>query len=87
MAGQQMTPRPFIELSDEGLLWLINRVVFHPRGFALAIHKEDDGSVSGWSMLGDGSETWAFTGEADDEEFAKVERFLASLRDGSGGNK
>ena len=32
--------RPLLELSEAGLLWLINRVVFHPRGIALALHEE-----------------------------------------------
>lgn len=73
-------PRAFSELSDEGMLWFINRSVFHSLGFALALHKEDDGTVSGWSMLGDGSEVWTFTNDADDEEFAKAHRFLNSLR-------
>lgn len=68
-------------MSDEGLLWLINRAAFHPRGFALAFHKNDEGVVEGWSMLGNGSEVWTFTSEADDEEFAKSSAFLASLKD------
>lgn len=75
--------RPFLPFSDlrtHGLLWLINRVVFHPRGFALALDVEDDGTVTGWKMLGDGSEVWTFTGDADDEEYAKATRFLDSLR-------
>jgi hypothetical protein len=33
--------RMFAELSPSGLLWLINVSVFHPRGYALAIHMED----------------------------------------------
>lgn len=69
--------RPFAEMSDEGLLWLINRACFHPRGYALAFHKDDDGNVTGWSMLGDGSEVWTFTNEADDEEFAKARRYFS----------
>lgn len=72
--------RPFGELSDTGMLWLINRVVFHPRGFALAIHRDDDGNATGWAMQGMGDEVWTFTNEADDECFAKVEAFIASLR-------
>lgn len=75
---RKQQPRPFDEMSDEGLLWLINRTCFHPRGFALAFHKEDDGTVSGWSMMGDGSEVWTFSEQADDEDFAKVQAFLAA---------
>ncbi|MGA5202746.1 hypothetical protein [Streptomyces variegatus] len=43
--------RPFAELRPTGLLWLINRVVFHPRGLALALHADDTGHVYGWSLL------------------------------------
>jgi hypothetical protein len=66
------------ELRSSGLLWLINRVVFHPRGFALALHIESDGRVTGWSMMGTGKEPWRFS-EADDEEsFARAEETLKS---------
>lgn len=52
--------RPFKELMDSGFLWLINASVFHPRGFAMALHVDDDGDVTGWSLQGDGTERWAF---------------------------
>lgn len=55
-----MDQRPFHELRDEGLLWLINTSVFHPRGYALALHLNDDGEATGWTLLGDGSEAWTF---------------------------
>jgi hypothetical protein len=76
------TPRPFAEMRDHGLLWLINRTVFHPRGYALALHVDDDGTtVIGWSMLGDGTEPWNYVESVDeDESFHAVESFLASLR-------
>lgn len=59
-------PRPFSELRDSGLLWLINRAVFHPRGRALALHLDDGGHAIGWHLLGDGAEPWRF--EIDDAE-------------------
>lgn len=79
-------PRPFADLSSDvtGLLWLINRVCFHPRGYALALHREDDGSISGWSMQGDGTEVWTFSNESDDECFAKVTAYFAAPPNGSG---
>lgn len=83
---REKEPRPlrdFGELSDTGMLWLINRVVFHPRGFALAIQREDDGSASGWTMQGMGDEVWTFTTDDDDECFAKAEAFINSLRAGN----
>lgn len=56
--------RPFHEMRDSGLLWLINRAVFHPRGYALALHFEGEppelGECIGWSLLGDGAEPWIF---------------------------
>jgi len=67
--------RPLVELSDTGLLWLINRTVFHPRGLALALHRRD-GDVTGWSIMGDGSEVWTFTEEADDRNYATALAFL-----------
>lgn len=74
-------PRPFAELRDHGLLWLINRAVLHPRGFALALHVADDGQVTGWSLVGDGTEPWQYAEEADeDQRFQAVEEFLASHR-------
>jgi hypothetical protein len=72
------TARPFSELRDSGLLWLINRVVFHPRGFALALTMHE-GEPIGWNLLGDGSEIWRFEGEEDDS----FERSSKTLSDHS----
>jgi hypothetical protein len=74
-------PLPIGALREHGLLWLINRTVFHPRGYALSLHASDrDGrDVVGWSMQGDGSEPWTFTSEVDDEQFQRVARFFEGL--------
>jgi len=70
--------RPFVELSASGILWLINRVVFHPRGFALALHKDTEtGEVTGWSIRGHGDEVLVFTEPDDHKLFAAAERTLA----------
>ena len=67
--------RPFSELRDTGLLWLINTTVFHPRGYAIALHFNDQGEATGWSLLGDGTELWQFAvdgwpdGESPDDAF------------------
>ena len=67
-----MSERPFNELRDTGLLWLINRVVFHPRGYALALHYADPdpgptgGTATGWSLLGDGTEPWTMGDPPED---------------------
>jgi hypothetical protein len=73
--------RPFSELSDTGLLWLINRVVFHPRGFALGItHAPNSQGIeeaTGWSLLGDGSEVWVMGDDVDEDALlAKVREML-----------
>ncbi len=75
--------RPFEALRDSSLLWLINRVVFHPRGYALAFHYADggdgsgEGEATGWSLVGDGTEPWKFSGDVDeDAHFARVEETL-----------
>lgn len=71
--------RSFDELRETGLLWLINRVVMHPRGYALAIHHDEAGHASGWSVIGDGTEPWSFhPGESDHEKalFDKLKELL-----------
>lgn len=67
--------RAWVELRESGLLWLVNRAVFHPRGFALALVMRDSEPV-GWQLLGDGSEPWRF-GVDEDELFAAAEATLA----------
>lgn len=57
--------RAFGELRDTGLLHLINREVFHPRGYALALVMRGDDAV-GWDLLGDGSEPWTFAHDGTD---------------------
>ena len=74
------SPHLFSELRGSGLLWLINRVVFHPRGFALGLVYPDGDTTQepiGWRLLGDGSEVWYFNG-TEDEPFEAVERTLAA---------
>lgn len=89
----ESVPRPFSELHATGMLWLLNRVCLHPRGFALALHYPDgvdpltvnDGEAEqatgepvGWSLLWDGTECGTFPESVDDEMFAAAEAFLAS---------
>ena len=71
---------PLSDLSDSGMLWYLNRVAFHPQGFALAFIYEDDGTVSGWTLQGDGSEVWTFSNEVDDKYFSKAQEFFARHR-------
>jgi hypothetical protein len=84
--------RPFCELRDTGLLWLINRTVFHPRGFALALMYDEPGqaeggNVTGWQLYGDGTEPWSMGDppqhlraqghKTEDQLFALVQALLA----------
>lgn len=73
--------RPLPELRSSGLLWLINRVVFHPRGYALGLHVDDDGTVTGWSLQGDGREVWAFDDHNEDLLFSSAEQTLREASD------
>jgi hypothetical protein len=75
--------RPFSELRDSGLLWLVNRTALHPRGFALALHIDQAGNATGWSVKGDGTEPWAFLMDAEeDASFARLEATLSAARRG-----
>lgn len=69
--------RSFDDLRSTGLLWLINRIIFHPRGYALAFYLDDAGEVVGWSMLGNGTEPWRFPSDRDRANFELVERYFA----------
>lgn len=78
-APEPSNARPFIDLRDTGLLWLINAAVFHPRGFALALITDDAGAIVGWDLLGDGSEPWRFDQNVD-HRFTAAEALLARRR-------
>lgn len=72
---------PIEYLRETGLLWLINRAVLHPRGFALALHYDGQGRdrrVVGFTLEGDGREPWAMDRATIDEDalFNAVEAFL-----------
>jgi hypothetical protein len=85
-------PRPFEDMGETGLLWLINTAVLHPRGYALALHYDDDGRATGWSVLsGNGEEAYDFlradqtkdgSGVDIDAKFRAVEALLREARDG-----
>lgn len=73
--------RSFDDFRASGLLWLINRTVFHPRGFALGFVRDDEaGEVTGWELLGDGAEPWRFDGDGEDGLFAAAEATFNALR-------
>lgn len=72
---------PMSTFRKNGLLWYINRVAFHPRGFALALDENEAGEITGWQLWYEANgETWCFTPEQDDESFAQFEALLERAR-------
>jgi hypothetical protein len=64
---------------------LLNRTVFHPRGFALA----HDAATGEFNLYGDGTEPWHFVdggGMSEDEKFAAFETLLQIARERNGGD-
>jgi hypothetical protein len=61
-----------VDLRTDGLLWLINRVVFHPRGYALGFEEGNQQFL----LIGDGSETFSFGGESGETVFLNRVREL-----------
>jgi hypothetical protein len=60
----------------DGLLYLVNTSVLHPRGYALTLHVDDaTGEPIGLSVTGDGTEPWCF---AYDELGNVMQRYHAS---------
>lgn len=81
--GADNPGRPFAEFREEGLLWLVNTAVFHPRGYALSLHFENDdpenlGACTGWSLMGDGSESWRFG--CDDKTTAMLDDLFVKVK-------
>lgn len=75
--------RPFEDLSPSGLLWLINRTVFHPRGFALGLAKDENGNIIGWALQGDGAEPWWFNAGSESDLFNAAKATLAEAAEAS----
>lgn len=70
--------RDFSELQMSGLLWWINRNLFHPRGFALSLvfDKNIGSEPICWQLLGDGIEPWTMGEEGEIELLAKINELL-----------
>lgn len=71
--------RAFHEIRTAGLLWLINHHLLHPRGVALALHVDDDGNATGWTLLRspDGG-PWTFDAETNNNGRARAEATLTA---------
>lgn len=70
--------KTFNEFQAEGLLWALNRYIFHPRGLAIQFTYIED-EVVGWGVLGDGKEVWAFDDPTDDSGFERFNKFLEGV--------
>lgn len=77
---EHLAPRPWSELRDSGLLWLVNTTVMHPRGYALGLHYSDateGAEPDGWVLMGDGTEPWVFQDGPDLADLlAKVRQLM-----------
>lgn len=77
--GPAGAPRPWTDLRTSGLLWLINRTAFHPRGLALAVHTDRHGRFTGWSLMSnDDREPWQFDPATDSDGYERAEATLAA---------
>jgi hypothetical protein len=70
-----------VDLHESGLLWLINRVVFHPRGYALGMALDANHQPLGWVLQGDGREPWVFVVDNEQALFDAAQATLAPRRD------
>lgn len=65
-----------VDLLEDGLLWLINKTVFHPRGFALGYTPE----TGEFELWGNGDEPWGYANVDEDAKFRAVEAAFAKVR-------
>ncbi|MFE6126800.1 hypothetical protein ACFQ6Q_00785 [Streptomyces sp. NPDC056437] len=73
--------RPLAELSESGVLWLINRKVFHPGGMALALYVEGD-EVLGWKLIrSDPNEPFSFPEDVDIDGYRKAQATMRAVLD------
>lgn len=69
-----------VDLHDDGVLWMINRALLHPRGFALG----HDPKTNEFVLYGDGTEVWSFGPMKEDDFFTRFEALLQRAVDNQG---
>jgi hypothetical protein len=75
------TPSIPVDFRGDGVLWLVNRTVFHPLGFALG----QDRDTGEFKLYGDGTELWSFADSlSEDERFSAVQTLLQRARELNG---
>lgn len=62
-----------VDIINDGVLWYINRLCFHPRGFALSY----DITEKTFALMGNGSEVWTFSSDVDDDKFIVINKLFA----------
>ena len=68
-----------VDLRADGVLWAINRTLFHPRGFALGYDQEK----KSFMLKGDGTEPWQYASPIDEDDlFKRFETLLDRARGG-----
>jgi hypothetical protein len=67
----------FEQMSAFGILWAINRYLFHPMGYALGL----DPKSGAFTMYGDGTEPISFSAEVDADKFEAFRRFQVAQRE------
>lgn len=76
VVDQDPTNKVNVDLIEDGLLWLINTTVFHPRGFALGYTPE----TGEFELWGNGDEPWEFGGFDLNAKFNAAEAAFAKVR-------
>lgn len=68
-----------VDLRADGVLWAINRHVFHPQGFALGVDPDDNRVLR---LYGNGSEVYRYdTDVPEDDLFAAFQALLQRARE------
>lgn len=61
-----------VDIKGDGILWMVNAAVFHPRGLALSVDSEGQ-----FRIQGDGEEVWQFQEELAQAKKDAFEEMLA----------
>jgi hypothetical protein len=71
-------PMNWSSLADSGALWAINRLVFNPMGFSLALRYEEQRAI-GWVLVGDGAAPVQMEHISDLDGSLRFRTFIQSL--------
>ncbi len=69
------------DFRNAGLVWAINKSLFHPYGFSMEVKFNDKtGEIVGWDITGDGSKPFFYSQEIEKAGFAKFSKFIEEQR-------